>query len=106
MNNKCPKCGQFYKLVVYGFPSDETMQRAKNGEFKLGGCIPGGPSRYCSSCKEYSDDGCQELNFAGNKKKVSTIKYYSKKIFIFLIILILLPPYFIYDSIKRLLKKN
>jgi hypothetical protein len=102
---KCPKCGGDYKPVVYGYPTDETMKRAMNDEFKLGGCMVGGPSRYCTNCLEYSDDGIKELSWDDELKRDAPIRYYLKKFYVNLKIIILLPPLFLYYEINRFLKK-
>lgn len=39
--------------VVYGLPAPETMERAKRGELKLGGCVvvDGQPTKVCPICE-------------------------------------------------------
>jgi hypothetical protein len=47
----CPACGgKEIKQVMYGFPTKETMERAKRGEVVLGGCcvIDDMPDWQCS----------------------------------------------------------
>ena len=102
---KCPKCGGEYKDVVYGYPTDETMKRAMNGEFKLGGCIPGGPSRYCTNCQEYSDDEIKSLTLDEQLKLETPIRHYLKKAYKKIRLIILVSPLFVYLEIKRFMKK-
>src|SRR5206468_1938907 len=36
----CPECGQGeISRIVYGLPTQETLDRAVRGEFELGGCL-------------------------------------------------------------------
>lgn len=36
----CAHCGRrVSKLVVYGYPEPETLERARRGEVVLGGCV-------------------------------------------------------------------
>ena len=49
----CPKCGsRDVAPIVYGYPTEESMQRAHRGEIELGGCIVGGnePECRCRNC--------------------------------------------------------
>ncbi len=49
----CPKCDSEKVVpIVYGFPTDETMEAARRGEVSLGGCIIMGddPNRECQDC--------------------------------------------------------
>jgi Zn ribbon nucleic-acid-binding protein len=38
--------------ILYGYPTDETLQAWKNKEIELGGCIVGeeNPNRKCMKC--------------------------------------------------------
>ena len=52
-SSKCPNCGEQQLVpIVYGFPSDLTMQLLQKGVVELGGCIISGddPSFRCQSC--------------------------------------------------------
>ena len=35
----CPECGTPMVRIVYGYPSAETFERSRRGEFALGGCV-------------------------------------------------------------------
>ena len=55
MNKKyvCPKCNTNETVVIlYGYPSPETLKAWHNKEVELGGCIVGGeiPNRKCIKC--------------------------------------------------------
>ncbi|WP_231403184.1 carboxypeptidase-like regulatory domain-containing protein [Hymenobacter guriensis] len=49
--NECPYCKKQDATIpiVYGFPSNRVMQRAKHNKLKLGGCVTTGcdPHWYC-----------------------------------------------------------
>ena len=51
----CPKCGNKKDVIeiVYGFPTDEAMEKSKRGEIKLGGCCVNedNPDWHCKSCQ-------------------------------------------------------
>lgn len=50
---RCPQCGSEDVIgIVYGYPTEETLERAKAGEVRLGGCVVGycDPNRYCKNC--------------------------------------------------------
>ena len=50
---RCPQCGSEDVIgIVYGYPTEETLERAEAGEVRLGGCIVGycSPNRYCKNC--------------------------------------------------------
>ena len=50
---RCPQCGSEDVIeIVYGYPTEETLERAEAGEVRLGGCVVGycDPNRYCKSC--------------------------------------------------------
>ena len=102
---KCPNCGGDFISVVYGYPTDETMKRAMMGEFKLGGCVLGGPSGYCRKCDKYSEDGIKQVSFDQRLKQEAPIRYYFNKLLIYLRIVVFLPPIFIYTYIKDFFKK-
>jgi transposase-like protein len=49
----CPKCGsESVVSIIYGMPTYETFQRAKRGEFALGGCMisADSPEWQCQAC--------------------------------------------------------
>ncbi|HEU0028833.1 MAG TPA: hypothetical protein VFQ25_17140 [Ktedonobacterales bacterium] len=49
----CPECGSDSVVpIVYGLPTYETFQRAKSGEFVLGGCFLSdeSPGWQCQAC--------------------------------------------------------
>jgi hypothetical protein len=52
--NACPSCGSAEDTVpiVYGFPTEETMERAKRGRVVLGGCMVSSesPQWHCRRC--------------------------------------------------------
>ena len=55
----CPQCGKADSVVkiVFGYPSPELMQHAKDGKVALGGCCPPmdgeQPRKHkCNSCNE------------------------------------------------------
>ena len=52
----CPHCGEPLKFVriVYGYPTDKTFERARQGKVVLGGCVRGAPEPKwaCSKCHE------------------------------------------------------
>lgn len=50
----CPYCGTKMLKIVYGMPTQETLEKAKNGEILLGGCIieEKHPKYYCNNCKK------------------------------------------------------
>lgn len=50
---QCPQCGSADVIrIVYGYPTEETLQRAEAGEVRLGGCVVGScdPNTYCKQC--------------------------------------------------------
>jgi hypothetical protein len=49
----CPQCGsEDVVKIVYGYPTEETLEKAEAGEVHLGGCVIGhfDPNRYCKHC--------------------------------------------------------
>lgn len=49
----CPQCGSVNVIeIVYGYPTEETLIRAEEGEVRLGGCMVGyeDPDKYCINC--------------------------------------------------------
>jgi hypothetical protein len=49
----CPSCKEKEAVdILYGYPTDETLQAWKNKEIELGGCIVGeeNPNRKCMKC--------------------------------------------------------
>jgi ribosomal protein S14 len=52
-HGKCPDCGSRDSVpIVYGYPTEETVQRSYRGEIDLGGCIVmnGNPNWRCREC--------------------------------------------------------
>ena len=50
----CTKCGSKNTVrIVYGYPSQETLEIAKNGKVVLGGCIisDNDPVWHCNDCQ-------------------------------------------------------
>ena len=50
---RCPQCGSEDVIgIVYGYPTEETLERAEAGQVRLGGCVVGycDPNRYCKNC--------------------------------------------------------
>lgn len=50
----CPACGsEDVKAIVYGLPSDDTMEAAGRDEMDLGGCVvaPENPDWRCRACE-------------------------------------------------------
>jgi hypothetical protein len=48
----CPKCNIPMLVIVYGLPSDATIERYKRGKIALGGCIihNDNPEYQCPEC--------------------------------------------------------
>jgi transposase-like protein len=49
----CPTCGSTTTIpIVYGYPTGDAMERARRGEFALGGCISSADSPHwaCTTC--------------------------------------------------------
>ncbi len=59
----CPDCGGRLVEILWGLPTPEHMQKAKNGEIFLAGCVlPGNPANYhCSRCGHDFDLGYEGL---------------------------------------------
>lgn len=52
-SSKCPHCGEQQLVpIVYGYPSDLTMQHWFEGVLELGGCMMTGddPQLHCMAC--------------------------------------------------------
>jgi len=50
----CPKCGSKKVVrIIYGLPSRETFEEAKEGKIILGGCCVSynSPNFHCKDCK-------------------------------------------------------
>lgn len=60
----CPDCGGELIEIVWGFPSDDLLEKAMREEIFLGGCvIPGNPCNYhCKSCGHEFDLGHKGLD--------------------------------------------
>ena len=54
---KCEVCGSKMVPIVYGYPDDKTMQKAKEGKIALGGCVIrfNDPKWACTNCRDYED---------------------------------------------------
>jgi hypothetical protein len=53
-SSNCPKCKSKDVIpIVYGKPSNQTLERSERGEIKLGGCCLYGNDlkSYCKNCK-------------------------------------------------------
>ena len=77
---QCPKCGLKNSLkIIYGMPTYEVFERAKAGEFKLGGCciIESNPEYYCKDC-EYEWNRVQAIDaaYGGIKKLKASVGGY------------------------------
>ena len=47
----CPRChSKNFVPIVYGLPTNETLARARSGEFVLGGCTFRNPQWHCKAC--------------------------------------------------------
>lgn len=58
-NRACDICGKTpARRVVYGYPSEELIKRARRGEVILGGCLIGGedPQWLCRQCESSRED--------------------------------------------------
>jgi len=54
-HGKCPKCGsRSVAPILYGYPTEESINKAHRGELHLGGCIVSGddPKWSCKECGE------------------------------------------------------
>ena len=50
---RCPKCkSKDIVPISYGYPTDETMDKADRGEVVIGGCCigPSSPRQSCRQC--------------------------------------------------------
>jgi hypothetical protein len=50
---RCPRCGsQHVVRIVYGYPSREMFEEAREGRIALGGCFlsPDSPDYTCDAC--------------------------------------------------------
>jgi hypothetical protein len=50
----CPKCGSISIVrILYGLPSPEAVEEAKQGKFALGGCCvtDHDPQWHCNACE-------------------------------------------------------
>jgi hypothetical protein len=59
---KCPDCGSANVVkIVYGMPSEETVEAELRGEFILRGDIifPDSPGMHCRECGEDFCGGCK-----------------------------------------------
>jgi len=54
ISDTCPDCDSSeWKPIIYGRPSEETLEDARRGEFVLGGGVFRDPQRYCTACVNY-----------------------------------------------------
>ena len=59
-NYKCPNCGDKLVEIVYGRPTPDVVEKAKQKKLYLGGCNVGGsnPNYHCYGCnKNYYENG-------------------------------------------------
>ncbi len=55
---KCPNCGDELVEIVYGRPTKETVEQAKQKKLYLGSCMNGIAKYHCYGCgKNYNEDG-------------------------------------------------
>lgn len=50
---RCPKCGSHDVVpILYGYPTEESMEAARRGLIALGGCcvIDSDPRKMCKTC--------------------------------------------------------
>ncbi len=50
---KCPSCGSRKTVpIMYGYPSSDGIEEARQGKIELGGCIVTGddPKEHCTEC--------------------------------------------------------
>lgn len=68
---KCPYCGgRGIISILYGMPTFEAAEKAKEGRIRLGGCcVPiDGPYWYCKTCdKEVAHNAYLGINFEGSE---------------------------------------
>lgn len=54
LSEVCPDCGSSdWRPIAYGLPTKETRERARRGEFVLGGCCFDIPRRLCRYCHNH-----------------------------------------------------
>ena len=79
---KCPSCGSEKILSIhYGKPTQDAMERAARGEFKLGGCelSPENPNRHCSSCGHRWLDKTDPSWIAGEELRTRLKRYQDER---------------------------
>lgn len=55
---KCPNCGDELVEIVYGRPTNETVEKAKQKKLYLGSCMNGSAKYHCYGCnKNYYENG-------------------------------------------------
>jgi hypothetical protein len=67
----CPKCGSLDVVpILYGYPTDESMEVAEKGLIALGGCCVGedDPRKHCNACGEDFDRPRVRARRAGDGK--------------------------------------
>lgn len=76
----CPKCGSDSVVpIVYGLPTYETFQRAKSGEFALGGCFlsDDSPAWLCQVChKRFGCIGDCETSGSRYRQALVELEFY------------------------------
>ena len=106
----CPKCKSNMIIdIVYGYPSEEISDAADSNKISLGGCCiePGNPAFKCKSCwHEFGGSFKENLTFREMEKQETPVRYYLKKYYVKLKIIILVPPMVLYLKIKSILKKE
>ena len=58
-SHKCPKCQADGVCIIYGYPGESLMEKAKAGKVALGGCVieDNMPKWKCSECgHEWGND--------------------------------------------------
>jgi len=104
----CPICKSNMIIdIVYGYPSDEMSDAADSNKISLGGCCiePSNPAFKCKSCfYEFGGQYKENLTFKEMEKQEAPVRYYLKKYYVNLKIIILVPPMVLYLKIKRILK--
>lgn len=50
----CPNCNSEMAPIIYGYPTVEMIDLARQDIIALGGCVvsPDNPTHYCYSCNE------------------------------------------------------
>ena len=106
----CPKCKSNMIIdIVYGYPSEEIFEDADRNKIALGGCCidSSNPIFKCKSCwHEFGGQFKEKLTFTEMEKQETPMRYYLKKYYVKLKIIILVPPAVLYLKIKSILKRE